>query len=196
MNNKLVLITLFAILISALVVNGQNPRLPRKPESKPKFETVSMADKITGDIMLGNIGFFNGLFLSSKLTAGYKLGNRVVVGGGFKLFYNEYQLAGFSNPKIFDYGGLLYSRIKVYGGFYVQGEYAFMTYDKVPQFVFDPTRDPILKTNANSPLLGVGYLSGYDKWAFGAQILYIFDETSRDIQNSIVEYWFGATYNF
>jgi hypothetical protein len=53
-----------------------------------------------------------------------------------------------------------------------------------------------LSQSANSPLLGLGYMSGTDKWRFGIEILYITSERARDIQNSIVEYWFGASYNF
>lgn len=187
---------IFLLTGSIVLVYGQNPRLPKKPEKNKRYETVSLADKITGDFMLGNVGFFNGLFLSSKLTAGYTVFPRVALGGGFKLFYNEFQVPAQANPRFFDYGTLLYGRAHVYGGFYIQGEYSFMTYDNVPPQIFDPTRDPVLRTQVNSPALGVGYLSGMDKWTFGAQILYLFNEMSRDIQGSIVEYWFGATYNF
>jgi hypothetical protein len=39
-------------------------------------------------------------------------------------------------------------------------------------------------------------MSGTDKWRFGIELLYIANEKARDYQGSIVEYWFGASYNF
>ncbi len=50
--------------------------------------------------------------------------------------------------------------------------------------------------NVNYPLFGLGYMSGTDKWRFGIELLYIANEKARDYQGSIVEYWFGASYNF
>ncbi len=195
--NILSAIILFCLVVSTSV-EAQTRRLPKKPEKNAKIETVSIVDKITGDILIGNVGFFNGLFLSAKVNVGYKLIDRISVGGGLKMFYNELQVSGSSNPKVFDYSPFLYSRIKIVSGFFIQGEYAFNSYgkDSDPFFRFNFNRDPVLRTQINSPLAGVGYLSGMGDWTFGAQVMYIFNETSRDIQGSIVEYWVGATYNF
>ncbi len=193
--NILSTIILFFLVVSSSV-EAQTRRLPKKPEKNAKIETVSIVDNITGDILMGNIGFFNGLFLSTKANVGYKLIDRVAVGGGIKIFYNEVQISGRPNPKVFDYSPFLYSRIKVAGGFFIQGEYAFNSYGKDADRIFNLNRDPVLRTQVNSPLAGVGYLSGYGQWTFGLQVLYIFDEVARDIQGSIVEYWVGASYNF
>ena len=87
----------------------------------------------------------------------------------------------------FSYGPSLYGRFKVANEFYIQTEYDFMSYD------FGPNAD---RQNEATPMVGIGYLSGYGPWTFGIQLLFITNNTVRDIENSALDYWFSFSYNF
>jgi len=162
-------------------------------KQKEVKENTGFLDKGYAELKFGNLGFFNGLFVSSKLGVGYKLHDRFSVGGGTKLFYEQYSVQG-ADPSIFDVGGFLHARAKITNEIYFQGEYAFMNYAKDPDgYSF---RGYTVDQSANYPLVGLGYMSGSDKWRFGIELLYIASERARDLQGSVVEYWFGASYNF
>lgn len=165
----------------------------KKEKSSKTKDEGSFLDKGYAELKFGNLGFFNGLSISSKVDVGYKLHERFSVGGGFKLFFDQYSVIG-PDPSIFDIGGFLHARAKITNEIYFQGEYAFMKYAKDPDGY--PFRRLPLDQSVNYPLLGLGYMSGTDKWRFGIELLYIADERARDLQRSVVEYWFGASYNF
>ncbi len=150
-------------------------------------------DKLNPEIKFGNLGFFNGLSISSKAGVGYKIHNRFTAGVGGKLFYDQFSVQG-PDPSVFDFGGLVYGRGKITNEIYVQAEYAFMKYAADPDGY--QIRNLFLDKKVNYPLFGLGYVSGVNKWRFGIELLYIASETAQDIQGSIVEYWFGASYNF
>lgn len=151
-------------------------------------------DKGYAELKFGNLGFFNGLSVSSKLNVGYKLHDRFSVGGGVKMFYVQEVQQNAPDPYLFDVGGFIHARAKITNEIYFQGEYASMKYEF---YTIDFNGDLIkTKANANYPLVGLGYMSGGDKWRFGIELLYIASERARDLQNSVVEYWFGASYNF
>ncbi len=150
-------------------------------EKTEKAEKVSFMDKLNPEIKFGNIGFFNGFSVSSKMNVGYKLSNRFTVGAGGKLFYDSQVIVGAPDPSNFDYGGLLYARGKITPEIYIGAEYAFMKYD-------------YYQSKVNYPLIGAGYMSGVGDWKFGIELLYIASEQARDFQGSVVEYWFGASY--
>lgn len=162
-------------------------------KAKEKKESVSLLTKLNPEIKLGNVGFFNGLFISSKLNAGIKLHNRFSLGAGTKLFFNQYSQPG-TDPSIFDFGGLVYGRAKITNSVYFQAEYAFMKYGKDPDNYY--IRGITESQTLNYPLLGIGYFTGVGNWRFGMELLYITNNLARDYQNSIVEYWFGGSYNF
>ncbi|MCZ2099912.1 MAG: hypothetical protein LC107_00050 [Chitinophagales bacterium] len=166
-----------------------------KKESKEKGDTKSFLENLGGEILLGNVGFYNGLSLSSKLSVGYKLGERVALGGGLKLFYDQYSVVG-PDPSIFDYGGLFMGRVKLFQDFYLKAEYSFMNYAKDPVgygYIFRGLYEDL---SVNYPSFGLGYSSGTDQWKVGVELLFIANETAKDIQNAVLEYWFGAVYNF
>jgi hypothetical protein len=147
-------------------------------------------DKTYGELRFGNLGFFNGLSLSSKLNVGYKFHERFSVGGGMKIFFNQFVVQNAPDPSLTDLGGFVLARGKITEQIYAQAEYAFMNYQYYDNF------GSKISKSANSPLIGLGYMSGLGKWKFGIELLYIVNEQARDYQNSIVEYWFGASYNF
>jgi hypothetical protein len=166
-----------------------------KKSVKNKMEiTPPFSEKLTGDLLFGNLGFFNGLSISSKANVGYKLHERFSAGGGMRLFYDQFSVQG-PDPSILDLGGFVYGRGKITNEIYVQAEYAFMNYSKDPDG-FLPFRGIIENEAINFPLIGAGYMSGGDKWKFGIQLMFNTNERARDLQRSIIEYWFGASYNF
>lgn len=189
------LIMLMLILLTAASdMDAQvRKRTTSKKKSKQKQEQVSLLDKINPEIKFGNLGFFNGLAISTKLNAGFKPHNRFSIGGGGKMFYDQISVIG-PDPYVTDFGGFLYGRAKITQEIYFQAEYAFMRYGADPdgfriRNIFEPVK-------VNFPLVGLGYSSGVGKWRFGIELLYITNQTAQDIQGSVVEYWFGASYNF
>jgi hypothetical protein len=185
----------FAMLMVSADMDAQvRKKTTSKKSSKAKEEKVKLMDKINPELKFGNLGFFNGLSISSKAGVGYKLHDRFTVGLGGKLFYDQFVAQGLPDPSVFDYGGLVYGRGKITKEIYVQAEYAFMKYAADPDGYI--IRNLTLDQNVNYPLIGLGYTSGVNKWRFGVELLYIASEAARDYQSSIVEYWFGASYNF
>ena len=192
---KFVLTIILALLISIAGADGQvRKRTTTSKKSKEKKESVSFLNRVNPEIKFGNLGFFSGLFISSKLNAGIKLHDRFSVGAGTKLFYNQNSVPG-PDPSIFDIGGLVYGRAKITNSIYFQAEYSFMKYGKDPDgYVYRGFQEA---QKLNYPLLGLGYYSGgQGKWRFGMELLYIANSLASDYQNSILEYWFGASYNF
>lgn len=169
-------------------------RTSSKKKSKQKEEKPSLLEKINPEVTFGNLGFFNGLSLSTKINAGFKLHDRFSLGGGGKLFYDQISDIG-PDPSVSDLGGFLYGRAKITQEIYFQAEYAFMRYGADP---IGLRRIRGLNENVNKsfPLVGLGYASGFGKWRFGVHLMYIMDDYAQDVQRSVVEYWFGASYNF
>ncbi|MBK9733483.1 MAG: hypothetical protein IPO92_00380 [Saprospiraceae bacterium] len=161
-------------------------------KEKQKSEKVALIDKLNPEFLIGNVGFFNGFYVSTKAAVGYKLSNRFTVGVGGKLFYNQYGAPG-PDPSLFDYGGLVYGRGKITNEIYIQAEYDFMHYeDRTINF-----NSNLKAANINYPAIGLGYISGMGKWRFGIQLLYITNTLAQDYQSSsVVEYWVGTSYNF
>lgn len=191
---KYVVFILAAMFVTYSDADAQvRKRTTAKKNAKEKKESVSFLQKVNPEIKLGNVGFFNGLFISSKLNAGIKLHDRFSLGAGTKLFFNQYSQQG-PDPSIFDIGGLVYGRAKITNSIYFQAEYAFMRYGKDPDGYL--IRNIFENQKINYPLLGIGYFTGVGNWRFGMELLYITNNLARDYQNSIVEYWFGGSYNF
>ncbi len=183
-------------LIMSLSINTDaqvRKRTTSKKNTKEKKEKVNLLDKINPEIKFGNLGFFNGLAISTKFNAGFKPHNRFSFGGGGKLYFDQASVIG-PDPSITDLGGFIYGRGKITDQIYFQAEYAFMKYGADPAgYRF---RGLTEDQKVNFPLVGLGYNSGVGKWRFGIELLYITNQAARDYQNSVVEYWFGASYNF
>lgn len=197
MKRALTLISLAVfMLVSAHQADAQirkKSSAKSKREEQKKEKQKALLDKFNPEIKFGNLGFFNGLSVSSKMNLGYKMHKRFTAGGGMKVFYDQYSVIG-PDPSVTDFGGLLFARGKITQEIYVQAEYAFMRYGKDPDGY--RIRDLFETTSLSYPLVGLGYMSGTDKWRFGVELLYIANGQAQDIQSSVVEYWFGATYNF
>jgi hypothetical protein len=163
-------------------------RPAKKPEKKekvkePENEVNFFRDQLSYDIKIGNIGFFNGFSISTKLYTGYKLGDRFSAGIGGKMFYDQFIVRGAPDISFFDRGLFGFARGKVTNEIFIQAEYISMRYDR-------------FETTVNYPLIGAGYMSGFGRWKFGLELMYITSDLARDLQGSVVEYWVGASYNF
>lgn len=190
----IVTLMIFSVTVTDAQVRKRTDVSSRsKKEVKEAIDKKSPFEKINAEILLGNVGFFNGLSISSKLSAFYKLSDRFALGGGVKLFYDQYSVIG-PDPSVFDYGGFFAGRAKITKDIYFKAEYAFMHYAKDPDNY--QIRRLYENVSVDYPLFGLGYMSGTGNWRFGIELLYIANETARDIQSSVVEYWFGASYNF
>lgn len=188
---KITTCTLLLLLLFTSLGYGQvRSRMAEKVKNEPKknVSSVNFFDRTTVDIKVGNIIFSNFLALSGKVNTGYKFTDWLHGGVGGKVFYTQFVVSGQPDPSYTDYGGFLYGRAKLFRSFFIQGEYAFMTYENLN---VGPSR-----INVNHPLVGVGYFSGNDTWRFGAELMFIISETARDQQGSLAEYWIGAIYNF
>ncbi len=191
---------LFILTLSFFVSNDASAQLRNKTSKakkeasiKEKEDKPSLMDKINPELKFGNLGFFNGLSISTKVDVGYKLSERFSLGVGGKLFYDQFAVTG-PDPSVFDYGAFLYGRGKITNEIYVQAEYTFMNYAADPAGY--RIRGYTVDQKINFPMIGLGYMSGVGKWRFGVELLYNTNETARDIQRSVIEYWFGASYNF
>ena len=49
---------------------------------------VNIMGALNPEIKLGNVGFFNGFNVSTKMDVGYKIHDRFTLGGGGKLFFD------------------------------------------------------------------------------------------------------------
>ncbi|MCO6463198.1 MAG: hypothetical protein J5I52_03520 [Saprospiraceae bacterium] len=190
------IILIICFVSMTITADAQLRKRPEGSSSKTKKERVvkpSFVDRLGGDIMLGNVGFFNGLTISAKLDAAFKINDRFALGGGSKMFYDQYSVLG-PDPSVFDIGGHFMGRARIINDIFFQAEYAFMKYSKDP--VGYSIRGLTEDVKVNYPLFGLGYMSGVGKWKFAIQLMYIANETARDLQSAVVEYWFGASYNF
>lgn len=197
---KLVFLFILSVFLIGVTASDADAQVRKKRTStrntkkeKVKEEKVSLMEKLNPEIYIGNLGFFNGFYVSTKLNIGYKLSDRFSVGAGGKLFYNQYAQSG-PDPSLTDLGALVYGRAKITNEIYFQAEYDIM------RFGADPTgyniRGLSTSESLNYPALGLGYTSGIGKWRFGLQLLYIANGLAQDYQGAIVEYWAGGSYNF
>lgn len=186
------MILLFMLLASTEVDAQKKKRRPSKVETK---ETTSKTEKIpsdfkeklTYDIMLGNLGFNGGFVFGMKPAVGYKLTNNLSAGLAAKFTYYFFNRVGTQDVSFVDYGVGPYLRFKFLNQFYLQAEYDYNS------LFVDSGQNRFKRWG---PYFGGGYLSGYGDWTFGVQILFVFNNAIRDFNNQVVEYYFGATYNF
>lgn len=177
------------IILSVLAgdVSAQRTRTTRKSRVTRERDTTSFTDRLAYDIRIGNIGLTNGFSLSARPSAGYKFGKILSAGIGTRLYYQFVNVFGGQDYSLFDYGGFGYARAKIGESFYLQGEYAYSS--------FDYTEIAGFRYNIWYPLVGAGYTSGGDKWKYGLEIMFPLSENARDYGPSL-EYWITFNYNF
>lgn len=150
-------------------------------------DKVSLKDRLYYEIPLGNINFNSGFSISLKPSVGFKATERLSAGLGMRTFYYFINNRGFDDESYLFYGPALFGRFKVTQDIYIQAEYDYNSY----QFNNNADRRWI-----GTPLVGLGYSSGYGPWKYGLQLLFILDNEIRDIENSVVDYWININYNF
>lgn len=174
-------------LLSTVDVFSQNSRRPSSKSVKKKEKTTELEDRLTGDIKLGNLGFFQNLYLSGKANVGYKLADYFSAGLGCKVFYSQIFIPSAPDRRFTDLGGFIYARGKIFENFFLQAEYNYTSFDTTPALPGEAL---------TYPSVGGGYAAGSSNWRFGAEINLLLNERARDYQGSVLEYWVGAFYNF
>ena len=159
----------------------------RTTERTTDMATSNLRDKITYDILIGNLSFGSQFIFSPKLQAGYKFTDIISAGLTGKMNYVFQNFTGSPDVSFLDYGFGPYARFTFGESFYLQGEYDVTSFDLGNS-----------RLTRSSPVIGGGYMSGFGDWKFGLQLMFLLDNDYRDtgIFGDLVEYYFGAAYNF
>ncbi len=193
----------FALLGVSTDIDAQSSKKKkRRPATTTEEEKIKpgFAENMTYDIKAGNISLGGNLFsLALKGEVGYHLTDFLSAGLAAKYGLVMFNLPGQSQDKsIGDYGFGPYLRAKIFNQFFLQLEYDIngipIDANGIPVVNF--AQDVVDRSYVGSPYLGGGYLQGWGDWQFGIELLFILDNEIRDYQNSFVEYWIGASYNF
>ena len=160
---------------------------------------TSFKDKLAYDVFLGTLGFNSGFSASAKGAVGYKVIDRITLGGGLKFSYVFANNFGTANDfSSFSYGAFPFARFKITDKFYGKAEYNFYT--------FDTGFDNADRINFSFPQIGGGYIQGIGKWKIGFEILLLINDS--EIDNSVfngvtasdlytlIEYNIAFLYNF
>lgn len=135
-------------------------------------ETISFTDKMAYDIYMGNFVFANGLQLSGKVGAGYKIIDRITAGIGLKFDIRNQNFQGQADDvKSRNLAYFPYVRFKIVESFYAKAEYNFMKF-RYEQPNFDP-----VTVDYSFPMVGAGYLSGFGKWKYGIELLLMVNDS-------------------
>ena len=162
-----------------------------KDNSRTKIssgDSGQFLSRLNSDIKIGNVGLTGNFFsLGLKANSGYKLTDWFSAGVAAKYQLFLINNAGQTNDvNLHDFGGGVYARARILQQFYAQIEYDV---NNVAVNIND-------RTTIGSWYAGGGYLQGWGNWKFGAEGLFILNNDLRDIQESILEVWFQASYNF
>ena len=117
------------------------------------------------------------------------------VGVGTKFQYAFFNNFGTANDESqFNYGAYPFARFKITEEVYIKGEYNFFSRD------LGQNSDRI---NFNFPLIGAGYVQGFDRWKFGFELLLLLPDneisnlggaTASDLY-TLLEYNLAFLYN-
>lgn len=168
--------------------NSRSDRSDRDRDRDAETETIGIKDRLYYEIPIGNLNFNGGFSISGKPSVGFKFTERASAGLGVRTFYyfvNRPQ--GVEDESYLFYGPAVFGRFKVTQDIYIQAEYDYNSYQ------FSPNAD---RRWIGTPLLGVGYSSGYGPWKYGLQLLFMLDDEVRNVENSVVDYWINFSYNF
>lgn len=163
-------------------------RSRRTRNTEQSDNKMSFTDRINYEIRLGNVGFGGGFAIAAKPSIGFKALKVLTVGGGFRMDYEFISDFGFEDFSLYNYGPFLLARAKIMQNYYLQGEYTFFNFDA-------PFDQP--STSRNFPSIGGGFVQGGDNWKYNLELLFILDETSRNLfGGNTVEFWFTFSKNF
>ena len=171
---------LFA-LATDTVAQRRSRTSTREREEKP--EKLAFKDKLTYGLFLGTTGFGNGFSISGKAEAGVKpfdAFDAFTAGVGSKFEFAFQNNFGNNNDRtIFNYGFYPFARFRITEEIYLKGEYNFFSTDIGPNFD---------RINFDFPMVGGGYVQGFDRWKVGFEVLILAGDS--EIDNPIVT---GAT---
>lgn len=202
------LLPLLALLLLTDVVQAQT----REDEARDDLDysgSRRAPESQGGDIWYGagaTIGFQANSYSSSfrigvAPMAGYKLNNFLSVGPRVSLIYNAFSYdQGFGNPEFKDksltWSAGLFTRAKIYRGFFVHGEYSLLSEKEFYQVPGTNTIDDRRITRA-IPFLGAGLSQGGGPGATGFEILILFRVSQRErLNDAPYEIRSGINYNF
>ncbi len=152
------------------------------------FSKDKLAYDILGDFRISNAAGQTAIKFGLKPAVSYKLLDRLHFGVAPKIEYYFINVPNSEDYNLFDLGLELFSRVMVFDMFYIQGGYDFNNYTFGEPNLGD-------RTWYNSAVIGGGYMSGFGRWRYGAQALFLLNERRRDYSNFPLEFWFGFTYN-
>lgn len=199
MNQKFINIVLVGFLLfvisSDLFSQRRSSRSDRNRDRDRDTETIVLKDKLAFDIIL-NPYIGGGIALSTKLGAGYKITDAFTAGAGVRLNYQF--INNFGNTadySAFHYGYFPFLRYKIGDSYYVKAEYL--------SYSFDTGNDNADRINERFPLIGGGYMQGFGRWTFGAEIMLLLDRALSDFPNNevsdiypLIDYHIAILYNF
>jgi len=197
----IVLMTIFFVSIAAEADAQRRSRKSRNSDKSERSsrskrdrdrdsgtETIGLKDRLYYEIPIGNLNFNGGFSISGKPSVGYKLTESLSGGLGLRTFYYFINNPpGAEDESLLFYGPAVFGRFKVTQDIYIQAEYDYNSYQ------FNSNADRLW---VGTPLVGLGYSSGYGPWKYGLQLLFILDSEARDFERSTVDYWINFNYNF
>ncbi len=192
---SILFLTLLLLIFTAATVEAQS-KTKRSSASTAKSkkktkEPFDLKKHLNPELYIGNLGFFNGLYISSKANVGYKFNDRFSAGLGAKIFYNQIAVQG-DDPSLFDKGGFIFARGKITDNIFAQVEYNSTNFaDRTVEF-----NSPLIGGTFNYPTFGLGYSSGQGPWTYNATLFYVSSSDVQDYTSNILEYWVGVSYNF
>lgn len=163
----------------------RSKRTSEGSEDSGEFFTMDkLVYDIMGDFRIGRAGSATVLKFGLKPAVSFKVWPRISFGVAPKIEYYFTNLVDREDLNEFDLGIETFGRVLVFESVYLQLGYDFNNY----LYYLNE------RTWINSPVIGGGYMSGFGKWRYGAQALFMLNEERRDY-NSPIELWFGLTYN-
>ncbi len=180
-------------LCGLMFMEIQEADAQRRRAPSSRFQEVEDESKLWYGFGLGNFSFGSGFFISGKAQGGFKVHDFLSVGAHAKFFYNFVNRPSTIGRDVgfFDTGVGPTVRMKVTNGFFIQGEYSFMSFE----FLDNPTNTKF-RESFFFPLVGAGYMSGRGPWTYGLHLLFIADDEVRDVRGDSIEYWIDFNYNF
>jgi len=182
----------FSLIFIFLLTGIQEVEAQKKRRKRPsdrdrqeKVDKPSFTDKLYYEFKFGNIGLGSTFQIASKPTIGYSFTNRLSANLSFK---NRYIFENFQNApdrSFFDYGFGPGARFKITETIYLGGEYLYNSIDLNSS-----------RINTWGTGIGGGYFSGQGPWTFGIEIMFQLNDTIRNAENVVGDYWIGFSYNF
>jgi len=192
-------VAVFLLAITTDSMAQRRSRSSTKQRGKEKEETLSLKDKMAYDLYVGTPGFGGGFIISAKFGAGIKPFDEFdafTAGVGTKFTYAFFNNFGTTNDEtIFNYAFFPYARFRLGEEIYLKAEYNFFSRDLGSNINTDE------RVNFSFPMIGGGYVQGFDRWKFGFEVLLLLNDTevfaggTKSDFYTLIEYNLAFLYN-